>query len=72
MSIDAARSSIWKWIGGTILAICLFVPMLGLLTEMVRERQYFMKDLLEISGLMNSAYYFAYLLTIFAIGQLAM
>jgi ATP-binding cassette subfamily A (ABC1) protein 3 len=71
-SIDATRSSIWKWIGGTILAICLFVPMLTVLTEMVRERQFFMKDLLEISGLMNSAYYFAYLLTIFVIGQIAM
>eukprot|EP01039_Chlorochromonas_danica_P002043 gene2043-2228_t len=67
--IKAMRNLIWKWLGGTILGICLFVPMLSILSEIVRERQYLMKDLLEISGLMNSAYWFSYLMVIVCIGQ---
>ena len=72
LDIKTTRNLVWKWIGGTVLSICLFVPMLAILTEIVRERQFFMKDLLDISGLMNSSYWFSYLLTIFAIGQFTM
>lgn len=72
VDIATIRNVVWKWIGGTVLSICLFVPMLSILTEIVRERQFFMKDLLEISGLMNSAYWFSYLIIIFAIGQFTM
>ena len=68
-SIDKLRNEIWKWIGGTILSVCLFIPMLSLLTEIVRERQYLMKDLLEISGMMNISYYSSYLLMAFILGE---
>jgi hypothetical protein len=69
VNIDTSRNAIWKWIGATILSICLFTPILSLLTEMVRERQFLMKDLLEISGMMNISYYFAYLLMAFILGE---
>lgn len=72
VSLASIRNVVWKWIGGTVMSVCLFVPMLGLLTEMVRERQYLMKDILEISGLMNPAYWTSYLLFIFTVCQITM
>jgi hypothetical protein len=72
VNIDSVRNNIWKWLGGTILSICLFVPVLSYLTEIVRERQFLMKDLLEISGLMNPSYWFSYLTMCFANGILSM
>lgn len=69
VNIDTSRNGIWKWIGATVLSICLFTPLLSLLTEIVRERQYLMKDLLEISGMMNISYWFSYLLIAFIIGE---
>lgn len=70
--IETARWGFWKWIGATIFSITLFLPMLGTLTELVRERQYRMKDLLDISGLMNASYWLSYLLVIFVSNQLTM
>ena len=70
-SIDTIRNAIWKWIGATVLSICLFTPILSLLTEIVRERQYLMKDLLEISGMMNISYYSSYLLMAFILGEIS-
>lgn len=64
------RYDYWRWTGGTILSVCVFIPMLGLLTEIVRERQYRMKDLLEISGLMNASYWTSYMLMILLVCQL--
>jgi hypothetical protein len=72
INIAVARNIIWKWIGAVILSICLFVPILSLLTEIVRERQFMMKDLLEISGLMNPSYWFSYLVMILLLGQISM
>jgi hypothetical protein len=69
VNLDTIRNSIWKWIGATVLSICLFTPILSLLTEIVRERQFLMKDLLEISGMMNISYYFSYLLFAFLLGE---
>jgi hypothetical protein len=69
VNLDTARNSIWKWIGATVLSICLFTPILSLLTEIVRERQFLMKDLLEISGMMNISYYFSYLIMTFLLGE---
>ena len=66
------RNAVWKWIGATVLSICLFVPVLSILTEIVRERQFLMKDLLEISGLMNISYWMSYLVMTFALGQISM
>ncbi len=58
--------------GAVILSVCLFVPILSLLTEIVRERQFLMKDLLDISGLMNSSYWVSYLVMILILGQISM
>jgi hypothetical protein len=71
-SVNASRNLIWKWMGGTVMSICLFVPILSLLTEIVREKQYLMKDLLEISGLMNISYWSSYLVMSFILGQITM
>ena len=70
LSVGTARWTFFRWIGSTILSVCIFVPILGILTEIVRERQYKMKDLLEISGLMNSAYYISYFIFCQAVAQL--
>ena len=50
LSVGTARWSFFRWIGSTVLSVCIFVPILGILTEIVRERQYKMKDLLEVSS----------------------
>lgn len=62
----------WKWMGSTVLSICLFVPMLGLVTETVREKQFRMKDVLEISGLMDASYWASYMLTIILTTQITL
>ena len=67
-----SRWTFWKWMGSTILGICLFTSMLGLVTETVRERQFKMKDLLEISGLMAPSYWASYVVTILLVTQIAM
>ncbi len=54
-----------------IFSICLFTPILSLLTEIVRERQYLMKDLLEISCMMNISYWFSYLLMAFILDEIS-
>jgi hypothetical protein len=72
VNLNTARQVIWKWIGATILSLCLFVPILSYLIELVRERQYLMKDLLEISGLMNVSYWTSYLVMIMLNGQFSM
>lgn len=66
------RQAIWKWIGGVILSIVLFVPLLSYLIEIVRERQFMMKELLDISGLMNVSYWSSYLLMTILNGQFSM
>jgi ABC-type multidrug transport system ATPase subunit len=63
-SLASTRWSLWRWLGPVILTIVIFIPMLGLCTETVRERQFKMKDLLEISGLLAPAYWTSYVVTI--------
>lgn len=72
VNISSTRNQVWKWIGATVLSICLFVPALSYLTEIVRERQFMMKDLLEISGLMNISYWFSYLIVTLLNAQLSL
>lgn len=71
-SIQAIRYSFWRWIAPPILSVCVFVPILSLLSEIVRERQFRMKDLLDISGLMNASYWFSYSVVMLANCQIAM
>jgi hypothetical protein len=54
------------------MVVCLFIPILSVLTQIVRERQYLMKDLLEISGLMNISYWSSYIIFCFILGQITM
>jgi uncharacterized membrane protein len=54
------------------LTMIIFVPMLGLCTETVRERQFKMKDLLEISGLMSPSYWCSYIVTIILCTQVTL
>lgn len=54
---------IWKWVGSTIFTIGLVLPFLELAAQSVRERQFKMKDLLEISGLYNISYWASFLLS---------
>jgi ATP-binding cassette subfamily A (ABC1) protein 3 len=69
---SASRWAIWRWMGPVILTIIMFTPMLGLCTETVRERQFKMKDLLEISGLMAPSYWCSYVVTILLCSQVTL
>lgn len=71
-SMQYIRYSFWRWIGSPLLSVCVFVPILSLLSEIVRERQFRMKDLLDISGLMNASYWFSYSVVMLANCQVAM
>lgn len=63
------RFYLWKWMAPTVATIALFTPMLGLLTQAVREKQHKMKDLLEISGLYGFSFYFSFLVVIVLLVQ---
>eukprot|EP01033_Poteriospumella_lacustris_P014622 gene14623-10454_t len=71
LDLTIVRQTIWKWCGATILSVCLFVPMLTYLIEIVRERQHLMKDMLEISGLMNVSYWTSYMIILLLNGVLS-
>jgi hypothetical protein len=54
------RFILWKWMGSTVLTLALFLPILMVVIQPVKERASKMKDLLNISGLLDSAYYASY------------
>lgn len=72
VSYQAVRWIILRWMFGPIFSVLIFYPMLGILTDIVKERQMRMKDLLEISGLMSSSYWASYVLIIILITQITM
>jgi ABC-type multidrug transport system ATPase subunit len=72
LNLATSRWSLWRWLGPVILTIVIFTPLLGLCTETVRERQFKMKDLLEISGLMAPSYWTSYVVTILLCCQVTM
>lgn len=53
---------IWKWVGSFILTACLILPILTLVSTTVKERENKMKDLLQISGLIDVAYWGSYVI----------
>jgi hypothetical protein len=53
---------LWKWVGSFILTSALILPLLTLVSTTVKERENNMKDLLEISGLVDAAYWASYLI----------
>jgi hypothetical protein len=71
-SMRAVRYGFWRWVAPTLVSACVFLPIVSTLAEVVRERQYKMKDLLEISGLMNASYWFSYMLVMFISCQIAL
>ena len=71
LNIGASRFNIFKWIAPVIITIAMFYPVLSLCATAVREKQYLMRDLLEISGIMPISYWLSYFISGgFIIGQL--
>lgn len=72
ISFSYVRDQTWKWIGATMLSICMFTPLLSYLNTIVKEHQIALKDLLEISGTWNISYWTSYFIVIKLNGQLSM
>jgi hypothetical protein len=53
---------LWKWVGSFLLTAALILPILTLASTTVKERENKMKDLLEISGLVDAAYWGSYVI----------
>jgi hypothetical protein len=51
---------LWKWVGSFLLTASLILPILTLVSTTVKERENKMKDLLQISGLIDVAYWGSY------------
>jgi ATP-binding cassette subfamily A (ABC1) protein 3 len=64
---EVLRFYLWKWMGSTILTLAIFLPVLMILIQPVKERCSRMKDLLQISGMLDTAYYMAYILSAFLV-----
>ena len=54
------RFMLWKWVASVLLTCAVILPILGLSAQTVFERENQMKDLLQISGLLDSAYWISY------------
>lgn len=67
-----ARFMIWKWVASVVLTCGLVLPLLELAAQSVRERQMRMKDLLEISGLLSTAYWSGYVLAGLIVTEIAL
>lgn len=52
-----SRFMLWKWVGSFLLTASLILPILTLASTTVKERENKMKDLLQISGLVDIAYW---------------
>lgn len=52
---------LWKWVASFLLTAALVLPILTLASTTVKERENKMKDLLQISGLVDAAYWGSYL-----------
>jgi hypothetical protein len=52
---------LWKWVASFLLTAALILPILGLAARIVKEREMRMKDLLQISGLLDISYWASYL-----------
>jgi len=57
-----SRFILWKWVASFILTAALILPILGMAARSVKEREMRMKDLLQISGLLDISYWGSYLL----------
>ena len=69
--MSTMRWYLWKWLAPTVITIALFTPMLSLTTQLVREKQFKMKDILEISGLYNISFWLSFLVTIVLLEQIS-
>lgn len=57
-----SRFMLWKWVASFLLTAALILPILTLASTTVKERENRMKDLLEISGLIDAAYWASYVI----------
>jgi hypothetical protein len=64
-SMKENRFLLWKWSASFLMTACMILPILSLATQTVKERQFKMKDLLQISGLLDISYWCSYLLASF-------
>jgi ABC-type multidrug transport system fused ATPase/permease subunit len=64
-SMKKNRFLLWKWTASFLMTACMILPILTLATQTVKERQFNMKDLLQISGLLDISYWCSYLLAAF-------
>lgn len=62
IDFETLRFFLWKWMGSTILTLAVFLPVLMILIQPVKERANRMKDLLQISGMLDTSYYMSYIL----------
>lgn len=58
-SIDyrSTRFFLWKWVASFLFTAAIMLPILGTAAQLVYERESKMKDLLQISGLLDTAYW---------------
>jgi phosphoglycerol transferase MdoB-like AlkP superfamily enzyme len=54
---------LWKWVASFLLTAALILPLLTLASTTVKERENRMKDLLQISGLVDAAYWGSYIIS---------
>jgi hypothetical protein len=57
-----SRFMLWKWVASFLLTAALILPLLTLASTTVKERENRMKDLLQISGLVDAAYWGSYVI----------
>jgi hypothetical protein len=60
---------VWKWVASFILTAVLILPILPSLASSVKERENHMKDLLQISGLVEIAYWASYVIVCEVLSQ---
>jgi ABC-type Fe3+ transport system permease subunit len=54
------RFMVWKWVASVMLTSAVLLPILGLAAQTVSEKESKMRDLLQISGLFDAAYWISY------------
>jgi hypothetical protein len=64
-----ARFMLWKWVASVLMTAALILPILGLASRIVKEKEMRMKDLLQISGLLDAAYWASYQIAALIISQ---
>lgn len=59
-SLSFNRFFLWKWMASVLLSAAIILPILGVAAQTVKEKENKMQDLLQISGLLDLAYWVSY------------